>query len=418
VKEKGVSSIVVLFLLLFCAVLLSVLIVPRVSPNPIPINTNLLLLQSEDIKINVIPDNGGYTAQVIGVYPFRLSGRAFKWEDEWWDETGENLEEILKKLEGEARGEMMMLFPVPANSENILVELFDENIEWKWADNEYATELGNFPMLKWTFRIPENIITTTIHGEREASVTSDIFTLVVRYTHLIPLENDRHVILYALGTGRYLGAYNWWKSDAPAHIETKLPEEVENVGARLTKFEPYNPPEFTIDEENNRVTATCLLGHDTGDYVVEFTLPENLVENIQPSVQALISDISKSGSPGESITYLVTVKNMGTSTDTFNLQATDTEGWGSTVSVPSFTLDAGASRTGIKLTIKIPDNAAEGDSTTITVTTTSQAYSAVENSTTCTAMARAEEGGLPLVYIGVAVVIVVIIVAVLITKPF
>lgn len=365
-EEKGVSLTVVLFPLLFCVVLLSVLLVPSVGSNPILINTNLLWLQGEDIKIDVISDDDGYTAQVIGAYPFRLSGYASEWD------TGENLEEILKNLEEGARGEMKMQFPVPPNSENILVELFGEDIEWEWADNEYATELGNFPMLKWTFRIPESMITTTIDEEKWGSVTSDVFTLVVRYTHRVPLENERHVILYALGTGRYLSAYNWWKLDVSAYIETKLPEEVEIVGVKLTKFEPYIPPEFNIDEENNRIITTCLLGHDTGDYVVEFTPP--------PGVSVSISPGKENADRGQTVTFTVTVTNTGATTDTYDLEVTESDGWVATLDDNLLEdVESGTSE-GATLSVIIPSDAEDGGEDTIIVTATSRVSAEVSDS--------------------------------------
>jgi len=133
-------------------------------------------------------------------------------------------------------------------------------------------------------------------------------------------------------------------------------------------------------------------------------------------VAVTITPASQSGDPGEVLNFSVTVTNTGTDRDTFNLEATDTEGWGPTLAITSTTLDGGAPRT-IRLSIEIPDNAAEGDSTTITVTARGTGY---ENSGTCTATAKAgsSQGVSPLVYVGAAVVVVVIIAAVLIVKPF
>lgn len=99
-------------------------------------------------------------------------------------------------------------------------------------------------------------------------------------------------------------------------------------------------------------------------------------------VQVSVSPASKSGEPGESLNYSVTVMNTGTSTDTFNLTASDTKGWGTTLSITAATLAAGASRTGINLNITIPSTANVGAVSTITVTATGTGY---ENSTTCTA---------------------------------
>jgi len=136
------------------------------------------------------------------------------------------------------------------------------------------------------------------------------------------------------------------------------------------------------------------------------------VVSVVGRVKVTIDPASKSGAPGETLNYSVTVKNEGTNTDTFSLQATDTKGWGATLSITSTTLIGGASRTGIRLSIKIPDNAADGDSTTITVTATGTGY---ENSATCTATKAT--GGIPIVIpVAAVVTIVVIISAVLVIK--
>jgi len=103
-------------------------------------------------------------------------------------------------------------------------------------------------------------------------------------------------------------------------------------------------------------------------------------------VEVSISPVENSGPPGTIVTFTVTVTNTGTDRDTFSLGAIDTEGWGPTLSITSTTLDGGASRTGIRLIIKIPDDAAEGGSTTITVTATGTGY---ENSAICIAHAVA-----------------------------
>ena len=101
-------------------------------------------------------------------------------------------------------------------------------------------------------------------------------------------------------------------------------------------------------------------------------------------VDVSISPTSKSGTPGNELNFSVSVTNTGTGTDTFSLTASDTEGWSPTLSLTSTTLAEGASRTGIQLSVKIPDDAAEGDSTTITVTASGTGY---EDSASCTARA-------------------------------
>ena len=336
------------------------MLAPRARSNPIPINTNLLWLQSENMTIEVSPNNNGYAAEVRGVYPFQLSGIA------------ENAT-VLEELREEARSEMTMMFPVPPNSENISVKIFDENISWEWADNEYPTELGNFPMIKWIFRIPENMITTTNYGG--GWVVSSNFTLVVEYAHSIPLENGGYTLLYALGTGMYLGAYNYWKGQASAYIDTKFPEEVKIVEAKLTTFDNHYPPEFNIDEENNRVTMTKLLIGNTGDYVVEFTAPP------RRGVEVSISPSSQTGVNGETLTYILTVTNTGNVSDNYSLTATDNAGWSPILSPTSLTISTGSSVTAT-LRVTIPLNAVGGTIDNISVTANGTGVSA---SSSCTA---------------------------------
>lgn len=135
-----------------------------------------------------------------------------------------------------------------------------------------------------------------------------------------------------------------------------------------------------------------------------------LVEELVGGVQVTIDPTAKSGAPGGEINFFVTITNTGAVDDTYNLTASDT--WDTTLAVQSVMLAGGASRQNIRLTVQIPDGAAEGDSTTVTVTATGT-YS--ENSATCTA--TAETGGISIVIpIAAVVVIVVIIGAVLVIK--
>ena len=123
-------------------------------------------------------------------------------------------------------------------------------------------------------------------------------------------------------------------------------------------------------------------------------------------VEVTIDQTTKSGAPGEELNFFVTITNTGTVEDTYDLTASDTEDWGATLAVQSTTLAGGASRTGIKLTVPIPDDAAEGNSTTVTVTATGTGY---HNSATCTATAKAPSG-FPIVIPVAAVVVIVVII--------
>lgn len=135
-------------------------------------------------------------------------------------------------------------------------------------------------------------------------------------------------------------------------------------------------------------------------------------------MQVTIDPTSQSDSAGENLIYLVTVTNTGDLADTYDLTAEDDAGWSVELAVGSCMLDPGESRSGIRLTVTIPENAESGDSTTVIVTATSQADPSIENSATCTA--EVAGGGIDIVLpvAGVIVVIVVIIGAILVIRPF
>jgi hypothetical protein len=150
----------------------------------------------------------------------------------------------------------------------------------------------------------------------------------------------------------------------------------------------------------------------SGKTTIDIYSPCSLVEE-NFGVRVSISPTFISGGPGEELDFSVTVKNTGTSTDTFALTASDTKGWNPTLSSPSATLAGGDSRTDIKLRVKIPDTGANGESTTITIKVASPGY---ENSVTCTAKGI---GGISIeVYVGAILMVIVIIALVLIVKRF
>jgi len=142
-------------------------------------------------------------------------------------------------------------------------------------------------------------------------------------------------------------------------------------------------PEGAASGVQNNITITATSQTDNkmsaeGSCLALVTSP------VAKGVDVSISPISKSGAPGRELNFSVTVGNTGTGTDTFSLTASDTGGWGPTLSLTSTTLAGGASKTDIQLSIEIPDEAGEGDSTTITVTASGTGY---DDSASCTARA-------------------------------
>ena len=115
---------------------------------------------------------------------------------------------------------------------------------------------------------------------------------------------------------------------------------------------------------------------------LEIPLPYAVNVTIKPWIQ----DISAGGT----LTYTVTVQNVGSETDSYNLSVTDTQGWGPAIAQNLFTnVQYGESET-TTLTVTVPSDASSGTKDTITVTATSQADPSVSDS--YDSIARAFEG--------------------------
>ncbi|MCK4405761.1 MAG: DNRLRE domain-containing protein [Hadesarchaea archaeon] len=115
---------------------------------------------------------------------------------------------------------------------------------------------------------------------------------------------------------------------------------------------------------------------------LEIPLPYAVNVTITPWIQ----DISAGGT----LTYTVTVQNVGSETDSYNLSVTDTQGWERVIAQNLFTnVQYGESKT-TTLTVTVPSDASSGTKDTITVTATSQADPTVSDS--YDSIARAFEG--------------------------
>jgi len=143
------------------------------------------------------------------------------------------------------------------------------------------------------------------------------------------------------------------------------------------------------------------------DRVQPFLRVAYTTEVVPRKVSVSISPTTRSGSPGDDVTFTVTVTNEGSLDDSYSLTVTDTAGWSPSISPSTLTLDAEDSGTAT-VTVTIPDGAAEGDSTTITVTASGAHDS---DSNTCTARAKMG-GGLPIILIAIVVVVVVVVIVV------
>ena len=112
------------------------------------------------------------------------------------------------------------------------------------------------------------------------------------------------------------------------------------------------------------------------------------VYKIGLGVEISISPNYRSGLPGTTLTYLVTVTNTGSISETYNLTASDSAGWDSDVLPPTLTVPAGEDRTAT-LSVTIPSGAAECTQNNLRATVVSQSDPAVRDNDSCIAHAVA-----------------------------
>jgi len=163
------------------------------------------------------------------------------------------------------------------------------------------------------------------------------------------------------------------------------------AGALGTSTLTVTIPENTESCTRDRITVTAR------------SLTDNTIENsanctahaIVSGVEVTISPSEDTGSPGETLTFTVTVKNTGKVEDSYDLTVSDDAGWGATLSENLLTIPAGENGI-VVVSVTIPSDAINGDSTAITVTATSRGDPTKSDVTTCTATAG-EKGppGLP-----------------------
>ena len=127
---------------------------------------------------------------------------------------------------------------------------------------------------------------------------------------------------------------------------------------------------------------------NVGDWSSTWTL---IIKTIVREVEVSISPGSKSGGPGETLSYTVNVKNEGNISDTYALTVADSAGWGPTLSKDSLEVDPQSYET-VALTVTIPSGASLGTQDTITITAKSTQDPTVSDSASCTAKAMVQMG--------------------------
>jgi uncharacterized repeat protein (TIGR01451 family) len=133
------------------------------------------------------------------------------------------------------------------------------------------------------------------------------------------------------------------------------------------------------DEDFTTVTATGLTDSSVTDLAVDRT-------QVAIRYGVLVTpDNTDQGLPGDDVTYTHTVQNTGNFTETFNLSAVSSLGWGTALSPTTLTLDPNQSSS-VQVTVTIPAGATTGeiDVTTVTAVSTSLGSSATDSATDTT----------------------------------
>jgi len=179
-----------------------------------------------------------------------------------------------------------------------------------------------------------------------------------------------------------------------------VPQELENVFSSTIQLleESYGYTGYTPDKLNYWL-AEDNLWNDTVKGITENRLRSavqflaniwytGMVQATPPErgVQVSISPGENYESPGENVTFEVTVKNIGATDDNYLLENADNSGWPIQLENSMLEVPAGENRT-TTLTITIPDNAVQGTVDNIFVTATSQTDNTVSDSDSCIAHA-------------------------------
>ena len=102
------------------------------------------------------------------------------------------------------------------------------------------------------------------------------------------------------------------------------------------------------------------------------------------AVRVSIDPEYQSGSPGDTLNYTVTVANIGVENDNFDLEVSDNESWGLSLSDNSLEILAGENEN-VTLSVTIPGDAEYCTEDLITVTATSRTDNTVKDSASCIA---------------------------------
>jgi len=212
-------------------------------------------------------------------------------------------------------------------------------------------------------------------------------------------ENGRAITftVTVTNTGNVEDSYNLnasnsenWSTSLQSSVGPIEPGASTNVTLRIT----IPPTAENGDSTTATVTATSWENSEVSD---SDTCTARAVVGAPPvliGVEVSISPENRTGQPGENLTFTVTVTNAGEVEDTYDLTLSDDADWGAWLDENVLTIPAGDNAIAI-VTVTVPENAADNDTTQMIITATSQTDPTVENSAWCTAKAEAAPVGPP-----------------------
>ncbi|MCK4405477.1 MAG: right-handed parallel beta-helix repeat-containing protein [Hadesarchaea archaeon] len=173
--------------------------------------------------------------------------------------------------------------------------------------------------------------------------------------------------------------------------------EAENYDLLVDDDADFSSPEiqvtvpvstYTTDELPDDNYSWKVRARDAANNVGDWSSIWTLLISAARGVDVFTSPSYQSGLPGATLSYTVTVKNEGNISDTYALTATDSAGWGPTLSKGSLALAPKTYDT-VTLIVTIPADASLGDQDNITITAKSTVDPTVSDSAKCTAQATA-----------------------------
>lgn len=178
-------------------------------------------------------------------------------------------------------------------------------------------------------------------------------------------------------------------------IQTLAISKVGGAGQALAQG-PVITPTLTTEEKIQAYIEAHII---PGDIMPEATPgapePEVAPQGSVANSVAWDGDKADFGSPGNVVTYMLTLSNTGTENDTYDIEISSV--WASSLSDTSVSVNSGSSDS-VSVEITIPGGATEGDSDTATITATSQNDVSVTASALLTTTVGSETIYLPLVF--------------------